>query len=127
MVICNNENRKFGCSTKENGFEIISDATIEKGGQGLGFRPHEILECAYASCLNMFTQMQCEKIGVSFKDILVKVDLSRLENKTIFNYSINFTGNITDSQKEIILKAIEESPVRKTLSKPVLFELKADL
>ncbi len=127
MVTCKSINRKFGCSTKENGFEIISDATIEKGGLGLGFRPHEILESAYASCLNMFTQMQCEKIGISFHNISVKVNLTRLDNKTIFNYSVKFSENITEGQKKIIIKSIEESPVRKTLSKPIFFELNEDL
>ncbi len=127
MVTSKSTNRKFGCSTNKNGFEIISDATIEKGGQDKGFRPHEILESAYASCLNMYTQMQCEKLGVSFHNISVKVNLIRLENKTIFNYTVKFADNITESQKEIILKTIEDCPVRKTLSKPIFFELNEDL
>ncbi len=127
MVICNSIGEKFRCLTKEHGFIIISDATIDKGGLGQAFRPHEILESAYASCLNMFTQMQCKEMGIPFDNIAVKVNLTRLESKTIFSYSIEFGDDIEDFQKEKIFNLIEESPVRKTLSRPIFFEMQKDL
>jgi putative redox protein len=127
MITCNSLEGKFRCSTKVKEFEIVSDATIEKGGQGQGFRPHDILESAYASCLNIFVQMLCEKMRISSDNISVMVDLTRLESKTIFNYSIKFGDNFSEGQKEKILKAVEGCPVRKTLSKSIEFELKNDL
>jgi putative redox protein len=127
MVTCNSLGSNFKCITKVKDFDIVSDATIEKGGQGQGFRPHDILECAYASCLNIFVQMLCEKMRISLESISVKVNLTRLDTKTIFNYSIDFADNVSESQKEKILKAVEECPVRKTLSKQIAFELKSDL
>lgn len=118
---------KFRCTTKVKDFDIVSDATIEKGGQGQGFRPHDILESAYASCLNIFVQMLCKKMRISSDNISVKVDLTRLESRTIFNYFIEFGDNISERQKEKILKAVEECPVRKTLSRPIAFELKKNM
>ncbi len=71
--------------------------------------------------------MLCEKMRISSDNISVIVDLNRLESKTIFNYSIKFGDNFSEEQKEKILKAVEECPVRKTLSKSIEFELKNDL
>lgn len=123
MITCNSIKEKYGCSTIENGFEIISDATLEKGGQGLGFRPHNILECAYASCLNMFARMQCDKLRIPYDKITVKVDLQRTESKTTFKYSVQFDKEISENQRDLIIEAPKGSPIRKTLSKPIDFEL----
>lgn len=41
-----------------NGVQVsVSDTTPDKGGGNLGFRPHELLEAALASCMNMSLRM----------------------------------------------------------------------
>ena len=123
MVLCKGANENYRCITTINGFEIVSDVSIDKGGQGNGIRPHDILETAFASCLNMTVRMKCEKIEISSSDISVKVDLQRDEFKTVFKYQVLFGNTLLESQMDEILEALENCPVRNTLSKPIAFSL----
>jgi hypothetical protein len=51
-----------------------ADNAADKGGQGNGFRPHELLEAALASCMNMWLRMyrnQPTEPNVTLKSILL--------------------------------------------------------
>lgn len=46
-----------------NGTDVShSDTTLEKGGANSGFRPHELLEAALASCMNISLKMCAENM-----------------------------------------------------------------
>jgi putative redox protein len=53
---------------------ILSDTTEEKGGSGKYFRPHDLLEAALASCLNITTRMVLEAMNLSCDKVTVKVE-----------------------------------------------------
>lgn len=109
--------------SNENTF-IFSDVTEEKGGKGQCFRPHDLLCAGLASCLNITTRMILDRKNITYEKVIVKVDLDRSnENKTKFLYNIDIMGNISNEEKEIIIKMVRNCPVRKTLSKEIEFEL----
>ncbi|BFT72413.1 OsmC family protein [Paenibacillus sp. P36] len=102
--------------------KIHSDVTEEKGGSGKYFRPHDLIESAYASCLNITTRMILESMNVSYDGIIVKVELDRSnEVKTIFKYQIDISGSIDKETKEVVLRKVMNCPVKKTLSKQLEF------
>jgi putative redox protein len=123
MIECKSEKEKYCCKTVIRRFTIQSDTTTDKGGQENGIRPHDILAAAYASCLNISVRMACDKKQLSIDSVISKVGLIREDSKTIFTYQINFSNTVPDNTKHEILKMIENCPIRKTLSKPIEFQL----
>jgi putative redox protein len=123
MKECKSEKEKYCCKTRIGEFTIQSDATTEKGGQGKGIRPHDILAAAYASCLNMSVRMACDKKQIPYDLIIAKVELIHEDKRTIFTYQIDFNNQISEILKIDILKLVENCPVRKTLSKTIEFQL----
>ena len=123
MVECKSVVDKYCCSTDFGRFSIQSDTTSEKGGNENGIRPHDILATAFASCLNMSVRMACERKNISMNNITTRVDLNREDSRTIFTYQIEFSDQISIESKNEILKMVENCPVRKTLSKPIDFQL----
>src|SRR6266540_2895364 len=53
-----------------------ADTTVDKGGGSAGFRPHDLLEAALASCLTMSLRMCAEKYDIPFSEIRTKVSLN---------------------------------------------------
>lgn len=106
-----------------NGAHIsTSDTTADKGGANLGFRPHELLEAALATCMNMTLRMAAEQYGIPLSSVSITVSLNRKEPKEpVFEYSVQFDGALSEAQKSQLLAAVEKCPVRNTLSQPLRF------
>lgn len=121
MIITKNSTEKYQCSAIVGNYQIVADNTPGKGGKGNGIRPHEILETAFASCLNMSVRMHCDRLNIPSDHISVTVFLDRKEEETVFNYSIEFGSEISESDKARVLQAVQSCPVRKTLSKQIIF------
>ncbi len=99
-----------------------SDTTPNKGGGNLGFRPHELLEAALATCMNMTLRMAADKHGIPLSSVSVTVFLNREEpGQPVFEYSVQFGKALSEAQKSRLLSAVETCPVRNTLSHPLHF------
>jgi putative redox protein len=53
MIRTKSTNTAFHCVLTNDKLKLDSDAPIFKGGPGNGFRPHELLEAALASCIRI--------------------------------------------------------------------------
>src|SRR5450631_2549370 len=106
-----------------NGTGVISaDVTEEKGGSGKYFRPHDLLEAAYASCLNITIRMVLVSLKLPYEAVTVMVELDRKdEAKTVFTSDIEIVGAIDGETKRRVLQLALNCPVKKTLSKPLEF------
>lgn len=123
MVISKSKNKKYITQISNSSEIIYSDVTEEKGGNGKYFRPHDLIEAGYASCLNITTRMVLDSMNINYEEIIVKVELDREnEDKTIFKYKVDIIGDIDEITRETVLKRVKNCPVRKTLSKPIEFE-----
>jgi putative redox protein len=100
-----------------NGSEIArADATSDKGGSGEGFRPHELLEAALASCMNMSLRMYAERHSLPLEHLVVRVRLDRGgEEQAVFRYSLELEGRLSHEQRAQLLQVAEDCPVRRTL------------
>jgi putative redox protein len=111
-----------------NGEQIASaDTTTDKGGGSRGFRPHELLEAALATCMNMSARMYAQKHEIPLAGVSVAVSLSRstAEGPT-FVYRVELNGSLSDIQKSQLLSSIENCPVRATLSQGLRFTAAID-
>lgn len=100
----------------------VADTTPDKGGTGLGFRPHELLEAAVATCMTMSLRMYAEEHGLPLSRASVAVSLDRSNpDKPSFEYRVEFHGPLSHSDKERLLSILEHCPVRRTLSQRLHF------
>jgi putative redox protein len=74
--------------------KVDSDAPEFKGGQYNGFRPHELLESALASCINISIRMIAKKENIRLEKVETQVEIQKTNDKSIFNYSINQSDNL---------------------------------
>ena len=108
----------------DNGTQVIaSDVASDKGGAGAGFRPHELLEAAYAACLDISVRMILDRLQWAYDDVRVEVQLDReTPGTTVFRHRIAIEGPLTDEQKAKVLSLAAGCPVRKTLSHTIEFQ-----
>ena len=122
MILCRSDEGKYKAVLTDGNHEICADTTADKGGGNAGFRPHDLLEAALASCLNMSLRMCAEKNNISFSEIWTSVALNRaVPGEVAFEYSFEVIGPLTKEQHEVLQKAAESCPVRRTLSGKISF------
>jgi putative redox protein len=102
--------------------QVLTDAPVAKGGGGEGFGPHELLEAALASCLNMSVRMQAAALELVVDNVrtAVSIDRSRDEEAT-FSYAIDFDSSFGDEERAQLIAAAVDCPVIKTLRKRLVF------
>ena len=122
MIRANSQLTKYQTEFTNGTHTSTSDTTADKGGGSLGFRPHELLEAALATCMNMTMRMVAEKHAIPLAGVSVTVSLNRKEPEApVFEYSVQFDGALSEAQKSQLLSATEKCPVRNTLSQPLRF------
>ncbi len=122
MIACRSDEAKYKAVLTDGNHEICADTTADKGGGNAGFRPHDLLEAALASCLNMSLRMCAEKNNIPFTEIRTTVALNRtVPGEVAFAYSFEVNGPLTREQQEVLRRAAESCPVRRTLSGKISF------
>jgi putative redox protein len=103
--------------------EGLADTTAEKGGRNSGFRPHDLLEAALATCINMTVRMYADRHSIPLRSVTVKVSLDRSNpEEVVFRFEVDADGELTPAQKDKLLRAAHACPVSRTLSKRLRFE-----
>jgi putative redox protein len=98
------------------------DIPAESGGQDEAMCPMDLLPSALACCVNITVRMYADRHGIPLGAVRTKVELERGKEQTVFRYSVELEGDFTDEQREKLLYAAKACPVRRALSKPILFE-----
>jgi putative redox protein len=106
-----------------NGRQLLhSDVTVDKGGEDAGFGPHELLEAALASCIQITLKMGALKYGFDLGQTTCQVSLDRsVPERTVFVYKLNFDSKLTEEQQAHVRRFASRCPVRKTLSAEIGF------
>lgn len=123
MVISKSRQERYLTDISNGRENIFSDVTAEKGGSGNHFRPHDLLEAAYASCLTITARMILDALKIPYEGITVKVVLEKRDEGTVFHSHIDIAGTLDEKVKQIVLKKVMNCPVKKTLSQPLEFRL----
>jgi putative redox protein len=124
MVTTESTDKRY-LTVASNGREAIQlDAPVPKGGAGQGFGPHELMEAALASCLNMAVRMYADANGLPLEAVSSQVRLVRPAAGPIcFEHSLELRGALTIAQRTALMAVAEQCPVRQTLLRPVEFRL----
>jgi len=104
---------------------LLIDTTKDKGGTGNFNRPHDLLEAALASCLNIVLVKEAERNNLKHIKFETTVILNRNNpEESLFEYSYKILSeNIEITKyKEVFDKSLASSSVMKTLSKKINFK-----
>jgi putative redox protein len=122
MICATSESRRYRTRFSDGRHEAFSDATADKGGEHSGFRPHDLLEAALASCVNMAVRMYADNHGIPLRGVTTNVSLDRTRpDEVVFQYEVGLDGELTPEQQDRLLHAASACPVRRTLSKRIAF------
>ena len=122
MIQTNSQPTPFQVQFTNERHSALADTTQDKGGGDSGFRPHELLEAALATCMNMMATMYATKHGIPLAQVVTKVTLDRSgSEQVVFKYVLELKGDLTNEQRKAINSAVLVCPVRKTLSRGFKF------
>lgn len=122
MIKTKSEAPSYRTRVSSDGHQFMSDTIQDYGGGNAGFRPHELLEAAFASCLNIWLRMHAAKHGLPLVSVETTVELQKHQpDEATFEYAIELSGELTDAQRKELLEIAEACPVRETLSRPLKF------
>ncbi|RXZ42518.1 OsmC family protein [Crenobacter cavernae] len=103
----------------------IADTPHDKDGGRDGFGPHELIEAALATCMNMTARMVAEARGIALEAVTVTVTLDRSRpDEAVYDYEVELAGTLTDAERRVLRAAIARCPVRKTLARQSVFREK---
>jgi putative redox protein len=118
MITAKSTGPKYQVSFTDGLHECVSDASEDKGGCSSGFRPHDLLEAALATCLNIWLSIYADNHDIPVSDIQTTVSLDRSRpNEVIFNFSITISGALSSSEKQKLVSVAKTCPIHKTLTK----------
>jgi putative redox protein len=122
MIQTNSQPTPFQVQFTNERNSALADTTQDKGGGDSGFRPHELLEAALATCMNKMATMYATKHGIPLSQVVTKVSLDRSgSEQVVFKYVLELKGDLTNEQRKAINSAVLVCPVRKTLSRGFKF------
>jgi putative redox protein len=112
----------FHCIITNDKLTMDSDAPIFKGGMGNGFRPHELLEAALASCISITIRMIAKEKGIKVNSVETQVEVDKTQSdKSVFKYKITLDDNLNDIDREFFMNIIDSCAVKQTLTKQLMF------
>lgn len=123
MIVCESLDTDYQVRFSDGIRSAVSDTTPDHGGSGEGFRPHDLLEAALGNCIAIIARMYAKKHGIPLEGVTVRVKLDRQDPATaVFEYSVDFKGNLDSKSVEKLRKAVKACPVHKTLCRQLEFK-----
>src|SRR5262245_28157013 len=95
---------------------LTCDEPADRGGQGVGPTPSELLVSALASCTAITLRMYADHKQWPLEAVRVDVTMQRAADKsTSMDRVLKFEGNLTDEQRARLADIAERTPVTLTL------------
>jgi len=100
-----------------------ADTTPKNGGADVGFHPHDLLEAAIATCINITVRMYASKNGIAAERVVARVTLDRSNPaEAVFRSEVELEGDLTEEQRGTLRDVARACPVRRTLMRAIRFE-----
>ena len=121
MIETKSTNQDYHCLVTNGKFTYDSDAPPSKGGLSNGLRPHELLEAALATCINITIRMTAKEKNINLDYVSTQVDLDISDTKTTFKYKITLDEKLNASDRDFLMNIIDFCAVKQTLTKQLVF------
>ncbi len=123
MITATSDTTNFRTVFTDGEHSTFSDTNLQNGGSGEGFRPHDLLEAAIASCINIAVRMCATRESMPLSSVVTRVSLDRSEpDEAVFHHEVELHGELTAEQRARLLKVASACPVRRTLMRTIRFE-----
>lgn len=117
MIVSRSLSVPFQTEFSNGNFTAVADVPRDRGGDGNGFGPHDLLEAALATCMTITVQKYAAKHAIPLTGATCEVNLDRaVPNAVTFNYSLIFEGELTDEQRQLMRQSAGHCPVARTLT-----------
>jgi len=122
MITTSSESNAYRTIFSSGAHKAIADAPVAKGGGGAGFDPHELLEAALATCINIVVRKRADQLAIAVDGVAVIVRLDRSPPEVVsFEYELILHGSINAEQRALLNAVVKSCPVSQTLSKQIVF------
>jgi putative redox protein len=120
---------KLHCSSVHgpSGRELPTDAPLDNQGRGEAFSPTDLVATALATCILTIMGITAERHGFAIEGSEARVEktmtssgVRRIEQLTVW---ITLPAGLQDSQRELMKRAGEGCPVKKSLEGAVPMQL----
>jgi putative redox protein len=127
LIVATSDLGRFQTSFASATSHGSADAPIDKGGGGVGFDPHELLEAAVATCINIFVRKRATQLGIAIDEVRVVVRLvtSRSE-ASAFVCELQLVGAITEEHRAFLIKEASHCPVTQTLTGEIVLSVQSE-
>jgi putative redox protein len=100
----------------------ISDTTLKSGGSDQGFHPHDLLEAAIATCMNMTVRIYAASNQIPLTGVVTRVTLDKSNPvEAVFRSEVELEGDLTEEQRAKLHRVAAGCPVRRTLMRTIRF------
>lgn len=97
------------------GHRLVSDISVEEGGENAGPSPHDLLTSALGACTALTLHLYTRRKQWPLEGAEVTVELQSDGGKTTFIRRIALSGKLDDAQRARLLQVAEACPIHKTL------------
>ncbi|MEM8675066.1 MAG: OsmC family protein [Cyanobacteria bacterium P01_G01_bin.67] len=109
-------------------FHLTADEPKDLGGNDEGATPMELVLAGLGSCKAITLKMYAERKGWELTKVEVDVDHQKIDRQYQISVRLHVAGNLTDEQKQRLLKIADKCPVHKLLQSEAQIEtILADL
>ncbi|MFC5478780.1 OsmC family protein [Massilia suwonensis] len=95
---------------------LLTDASVEAGGEGSGPLPHDLLAAALAACTTLTVNLYARRKGWPLEEVRVAVSHGQEGQAYAFHRRIEYVGALGAAEKERLTAIANQCPVHKTLS-----------
>lgn len=105
-----------------DGHLVYADEPEELGGTNEGMTPAALLLASLGSCTAITIRMYADRKEIPLES--VKIDLAickeeEMSKETTITRKIDFTGDITQEQRERLMVIADKCPIHKLLTNPI--------
>src|SRR5690606_38428743 len=105
---------------------LAADEPTEVGGKDLGPAPTEFFLTALGSCKAITMRMYADRKSWPLDEAIITLSMetlkSEMQSTTYIKCHIRLQGELTDLQRNRLLKIAEKCPIHKILSNPIVIE-----
>ncbi len=115
--------QKYLCTLTWRNGTLLMDEPQSVGGNDLGPDPYTALLASLAACTLSTLRMYIDRKGWEIPEIHIALNLSQQRNESIettFTRNISFNSEVSQEQKEHLLRIAEKCPVSLILKNKIL-------
>jgi putative redox protein len=94
---------------------LLTDASVEHGGEDSGPEPHDLLAAALGACTALTLKLYAQRKQMDLQDIEVRIEHEKEEDAYVFTRRIQYIGKLSEAERARLTEIAEKCPVHRTL------------